>query len=135
MYGTKIYYVWSNMKVRCLNPTSPNYKNYGGRGITVCDRWIKKFSNFLEDMGDSYKEGLDLDRVDNSLGYSPENCRWATRKQNNNNKRVTRFFDFYGEKLCTTEIAERLGVSTKSVYYHLAENKRTVEEMQERIRT
>jgi hypothetical protein len=72
------------MKQRCTNPKSPSYKNYGGRGIAVCARWVT-FVNFLEDMGER-PEGLQLDRIDNDGDYTPENCRWVTREEQRTNK-------------------------------------------------
>lgn len=82
------YSSWQHMKDRCLNPKNKYYNNYGGRGIIVCDRWMK-FENFLEDMGDRTKE-LSLDRIDNNKGYSKENCKWSTRKEQMNNTRRNR---------------------------------------------
>lgn len=79
------YRSWDHMLNRCTNKNSHSFKNYGGRGITVCERWMK-FENFLEDMG-IRPDGLTLDRTDNELGYFPENCRWATWKVQNNNRR------------------------------------------------
>lgn len=82
------YKTWQHIKDRCFNPKNKAYKNYGGRGISVCDRWLK-FENFLEDMGDRPSPKLTLDRRDNDGNYCKENCRWVTRKIQNNNKRVS----------------------------------------------
>lgn len=83
------YRTWNHMKQRCLNPKNHKYKNYGGRGITVCDRWKNSFTNFLEDMG-KRPESMSLDRIDNNGNYKPENCRWAdaTTQQRNQNPSV-----------------------------------------------
>ena len=84
-----LYYVWQNMRQRCSNKNRKDYHRYGGRGIRVCDRW-EKYENFKEDMLCSYKEGHQLDRVDNDKEYSLENCRWATLRQQNTNKSTNR---------------------------------------------
>ena len=77
---------WQNMKARCLRPTHPSYRYYGGRGITVCDRWLT-FENFLADMG-RRPEGLTLERIDNDGNYEPGNCRWATWSEQRRNQRT-----------------------------------------------
>lgn len=80
------YICWMAMRARCANPKDPGFGYYGGRGITVCDRWRGSFENFLADMGER-PEGLTLDRVDNSGNYEPGNCRWATWSEQNLNRR------------------------------------------------
>lgn len=84
-YNTKEYLVWNSMKNRCLNPNSQFYKHYGGRGIVVCDEWLK-FENFYADMGDAPRK-YTLDRIDNDGNYEPKNCRWATQTEQLRNTR------------------------------------------------
>ena len=82
-----LYSTWSAMKYRCYNKNNGSYPNYGGRGITVCDRWLKSYDAFAEDMGERPLGGT-LDRIDNDKGYSPDNCKWSTRDEQIANRRV-----------------------------------------------
>ena len=86
MRNTPIYNVWRNMRQRCLNPNHPRYADYGGRGITVCDRWHDSFETFHADVGDM-PAGMTLDRIDNDGNYESSNVRWATRADQNRNQR------------------------------------------------
>ena len=83
----RLYKTWISMIHRCHNPKARGYENYGGRGIKVCNEW-NNAQNFINDMYPSFKEGLSLDRIDNNLGYNPDNCRWATREIQGRNTRI-----------------------------------------------
>ncbi len=100
----KLYDLYHSMKQRCSNPNSTPYPNYGGRGISFCDKW-KTFAGFKEDMGKEYVLGLSLDRVNNKLGYSKENCRWATSKQQALNRSTTRWIKYKGMTKCLSDWA------------------------------
>lgn len=95
MSDSRTYNVWAGMKARCTNPNHPSYKDYGGRGITVCERWIHSFENFIQDMGEA-PNGLTLDRIKNDLGYSPDNCIWSDRKAQARNRRSNRIITAFG---------------------------------------
>ena len=92
---------------RCYNPKNPSYYNYGKRGITVCDEWRKNPSSFVEwGVKNGWKRGLTLDRIDNNLGYSPENCRWATPKTQSNNRLVCIYYEHDGMRKTLAEWSE-----------------------------
>lgn len=85
MAGSRIYNIWACMKYRCHSPKHNKYSRYGGRWITVCDRWRDSFENFYEDMKDGYEEYLEIDRINNNGNYEPWNCHWVTRMENAQN--------------------------------------------------
>jgi hypothetical protein len=114
MSRTKIYQCWQDMWARCRNPNDTSYENYGGRGIKVCERW-ETFENFLADMGSTYTNGLELDRVDNDVDYKPENCRWVTHSQNNRNKRNNYLVTYEGETCTMAEWSDRLGIKRNTL--------------------
>jgi len=107
---------WAGMLDRCENPKGGNWSNYGGRGITVCERWHKS-SNFIEDMLPSWKPGLELERNDNSKGYSKENCRWATRTEQNRNKRNLHLLTVNGRTAPISVWASELSPSNMDLIY------------------
>lgn len=89
------YRTWDHMIQRCTNPKNDEYPNYGARGIGISERWFN-FENFLADMGPR-PQGMTIDRVDNNKGYGPSNCRWASPRQQSNNKRTNRLITFEGQ--------------------------------------
>lgn len=104
-HGSGAQKSWMSMRQRCLNPNTPAYSSYGGRGITICQRW-DSFKNFLADMGPR-PDGLELDRIDVNGNYEPANCRWATPLQQGRNQRKTRFAAINGITKPLTEWAEQ----------------------------
>lgn len=112
MSNTRTYMAWTNMKTRCNNPSKHDIKNYGNRGIIVCKRWLNSFENFFSDMGEP-PEGKSIERIDNNKGYSPENCKWATRKEQMRNTRYNRMVSYRGQTRCVAEWAEVLGIKGK----------------------
>lgn len=104
----KMYSVWSDMFSRCQNPNNKSFSRYGAKGIDVCDRW-QFFENFLADMGQR-PDGFTIDRINGSLGYSPENCRWASAHDQSRNKSNNKVLDFEGKSMIVNDWAVFLGV-------------------------
>jgi len=112
------YKSWDHMIQRCTNRIYQQYKDYGGRGIVVCRRWLK-FENFLADMGER-PEGRSLDRIDNNGNYCPENCRWATRKEQQSNRRNNHVLTYGGKTQCITKWSDDIGIKVGTIQYRLA---------------
>ncbi len=110
-----MYCVWQAMKSRCNNVNHKSYKDYGGRGVSVCDAWLYSFETFLEDMGVKPTSRHQIDRIDNNKGYSPSNCRWATITENARNKRDTVMLVIDGVKKPMVEWAEQVSTATKTI--------------------
>jgi hypothetical protein len=110
-----IYRTWASIITRCTNPNIPHYHLYGGRGITVCDRWKQSFESFLEDVGERPSPDHSIDRIDNNRGYEPGNVRWATRTEQGRNKRSNRHITIDGETHCLSEWEEIKGLPRKKI--------------------
>lgn len=113
--GSPEHRIWAAMKSRCYNSKTPYYHNYGGRGITICQRWRESFLNFLADMGPKPFPEATIERVDNDAGYSKENCRWATRLEQGQNTRKAQMLTYNGETMCLSAWARRLGINLSTL--------------------
>ena len=120
MSNTRVYNSWNAMKRRCYNKNDKDYKRWGGRGITVCDEWLS-FINFYSDMGER-PEKMTLDRINNDLGYSKENCKWSTQKEQTNNTRRNVFLTFNNKTLTVSQWAEELEISKFTLFERIRRN-------------
>lgn len=113
------YRTWQDMKLRCTAKHRKDWKNYGGRGITICERWVESFDNFFADMGKRPSPKHQLDRRDNDGPYSPENCRWATKSEQMRNKRDTHMVTWNGRTQCLQAWANELGIDRDTLHIRL----------------
>jgi hypothetical protein len=114
------YCVWALMKSRCTNPKDKGYHRYGGRGISVCDRWILSFEDFLNDMKPRPTPVHSIDREDNDGNYEPDNCRWATSKEQGRNRSDNRILEHDGQELTIAEWSEKTGLSEEVIRYRVS---------------
>ena len=120
MSKSRLYNIWRGMKRRCTNPRSAQYSNYGGRGIKVCDEWMKSSSAFFEwAMNNGYRDDLTIDRIDNDGDYEPNNCRWTTMQVQARNSRHAYHVTIDGNTKSGVEWAEDLGISDTTAYKYL----------------
>jgi len=117
--GSPEYRAWLGAKARCYRSTLPGYADWGGRGITVCDRWLNSYESFLADMGPRPSPAYSLDRIDNDLNYEPGNCRWATIADQTRNRRSNIWVTLDGKRLTAKDGARAIGVDEKTVYRRL----------------
>lgn len=113
----RVYKTWCGMKSRCQCSTNPNFSDYGGRGIKVCQRW-QIFENFLEDMGEP-SQGQSIDRIDVNGDYEPKNCRWANHQTQARNKRTSVYLNFNGKNQHLDDWAKELGMSRMTIYQRI----------------
>lgn len=113
---SKLYNVWCTIKQRCNNPKSEFYHRYGGRGIKVCDEWNDYKPFYFWAIKNGYDESLTIDRIDNDGNYEPNNCRWATIKQQSNNRSNNNVLTINGEELNITQISKKYGISRQTIY-------------------
>ena len=111
---TRTYRIWKNMKTRCYNPNTYGYRWYGAKGITVCDEWLHDYLQFLEDMGE-IKDDMSLDRIDNTKGYSPDNCRIIPAIEQTQNSSRVNFITYKGVTQSLTKWANQLGISRSTL--------------------
>ena len=112
---SKEYNTWCGIKSRCYNLNDKYYKNYGGRGITVCDRWRNSFELFLKDMDKKLEKEFTIDRIDNNAGYSPDNCRWATQKEQANNRTNNHIVEYKGKRQNIVQWSEETGINQELI--------------------
>lgn len=120
----RTFTIWNGMKARCLNPKATSYKNYGGRGIGICDEWLT-FANFHNwAIRNGYQDGLELDRADNDKGYCPENCRWVSKSYNRAHRRNVHCIDIFSVKLNVTTWCKETGLPKTKAYQllHISED-------------
>ena len=127
-----LYQVWQGMKARCYNPNNKHYPNYGGRGIKVCDRWINNFNQFIADMGNRPK-GYTIDRIDNNSNYTPQNCKWSSKKEQQRNRRITKHIIIEGVKHLVCELAEKYGLKYDTIL-NRAKTAKTFDELVDKKR-
>ena len=131
----RTFTICNGMKSRCYNPNAVSYKNYGARGIKICDEWLtfEKFYNWA--MSNGYADGLEIDRIDNDKGYCPENCRWVSRAFNRKHQRKTRYLEIFGVRLNISEWCKETKMSKSTAYRYLSKSDEMfIKEIEKRIR-
>lgn len=110
---------WKRLRQRCMNPKCKDWRNYGGRGIEICDQWKNDFARFYADMGPRPSSAHSIDRINNDGPYSPENCRWATRQEQNKNRRDSIYVEHAGKRLMLADWSEITGIGEETIRYRI----------------
>lgn len=122
--GMRLYRIWGNMKSRCYNSNVPNFMDYGGRDINICDEWLNDFESFKNwSLENGYRKDLMIDRIDNDGNYEPSNCRWSTRKEQNSNRRNNRLVEIDGVTKTFAQWADDLGINRSTALYRVRSGK------------
>lgn len=120
MRNTRLYNIWRSMRQRCSNPKRANYHNYGGKGVKVCSEWDSDFIHFYTwAMENGYSESLSIDRIDSDGDYEPSNCRWASYKEQNNNRYSNKFIEFAGQRHTIAEWGDITGIKAATIWARL----------------
>lgn len=120
LYGTRLHRIYYGIKQRCYNQNNPEYKNYGGRGISMCEEWLSNFMNFYNwALENDYSDELTIDRINNDGNYEPGNCRWATRKQQSFNRSDNRYIECNGKIQTLVEWERETGISRRVIAFRL----------------
>lgn len=121
---TMLYRKWCSMKERCSNPHCKSYARYGANGIRVCEEWESSFENFREwAYSTGYMDGMTIDRIDNSKGYSPGNCRWATTAEQNRNYSRNHMVTYHGKTQCIADWEQETGINRATILYRIKAGK------------
>lgn len=133
--NTRLYGIWHNIKWRCYNPKSHEYLRYGGRGITVCDEWRNDFQSFYDwAMANGYEDNLSIDRIDNDGNYCPENCRWATAKEQANNRKGNNRITALGVTRTIAEWEKESGISRQAILWRISHGWSTNDAVSKEVR-
>lgn len=115
---TRLHRIWVAMRKRCRNPNDSSFKHYGGKGIKVCEEWDNDFMTFREwALNNGYTDELSIDRIDNNKGYSPDNCRWATQREQVNNQSSNIKLVFQGKAYSPNEVSKLSGININTIYH------------------
>ena len=118
--NTRLYRIWGDMKDRCFNQSAKDYPRYGGKGVNICEQWVNDFQSFYDwSIKNGYSDNLTLDRIDNNGNYEPDNCRWATMKEQCRNRSNTLIIEYKGEKRPLSEWCEILNIDYHSAHWRL----------------